>query len=251
MDTSLPLADEFWLSAHNRPDGYSLLKDRALGIGLGTALLAELLWVDHIRLSDGLLFLTGAPWPADDALFELLVLMYEEEQLLPRHGPAGQKVIDWISFLAGDGPDRARSLLEGTLQGGRYAPGREIGSSYAGGRIIHRGRLSRRNPPLAIPHQRRSLLGRGAWVHVPAHINDAGWPSARITTTLQRGEPLDAHHLTLAALYIVTGLDRDTLNPLTSGERAMLQDQLIYLPAVLGELIDHAGSVMSKQVMTG
>jgi hypothetical protein len=251
MDSSLPLADEFWLSAHDRPDGYSVLKDRPLGIGLGTALIAELLWYDHVRLSDGQLYLTSAPWPRDDALFELLCLIYEEEQHLPRHSPQGQKLADWITFLSGEGPDRARALLEGTIANGRYTPARQVGNEYAGTRLIERGRLTRTNSPLAVAEQRRSLFSRSTWTHIPANLNDAGWPSARITTILQRGQSLDTHHLTLAGLYIVTGLDREALGGLSSDERAFLQEQLTQLHPVLAELIDHAGSVMSRQVMTG
>ena len=253
MAKLLRLADEFWLSAHDQLGGSCALKDRPFGVGLGTALLCELVKGRHIVLANlsetgfenWQLFLTDVPWPADDTLYELLFMMCDEVQRLPRHGPLGQSISEWIAFLAGDGPDRARALMEGVFDDGRYAPARRVGD-----RAIEKGRLTRGVPPVAVPVIRWKMSGRTA-VHVPGQATDACWASAGIATALRQRRALDEQSLLLTELYSLTQLDRIVLQTLDPDDVAFLKDQQSSIPADYRTLIDHADAVLGNTVMTG
>jgi hypothetical protein len=228
-----PLADDFWLSAHDRPDGHSLLRDQPLGMGVAAALLAELIAAGLVTLHHGRLYLeTAPPWRADDTQHEVLWVLYGEAP--------GTPVDDVLRFLAG--ADRARLLIEGALDGDDYAPPRVVGE-----RLIHRGRLSRRVPPLAVPQLRRKGL-RKVWTHTPASLNDPAIPGMRIAAAAREQAPLDLHHLMLAALFRLTGLSRP-LNPLGPDGARWVDGRIPGLPAPLRELLRHTELLLSGSVV--
>ena len=227
-----PLADDLWLSAHDRPDGHCLLRDQPLAMGLATALLAELIGPGLVTLHGSRLYLSAPPpWRADDTLHEVLWVLYAEAP--------GTPVDDLLRYLAG--ADRARLLVEGTIDGDDYAPPRAVGE-----RLIHRGRLSRRQPPLAVPQLRRKGL-RKVWAHHPASLNDPAIPGMRIAATARGRARLDPHHLMLAALFRLTGLSQPLSALGTDGTR-WIDGQIPLLPAALRQLLHHTELLQSGSV---
>lgn len=261
MGALLPLADEFWLASHDRPDGLSHLKDFPLGVGLGTALLAELL-TPHVvtltdrdtmqvrrhrvlllHLRDGRLFLDpAAPGAVEDTLYELLCFLHDEARHISPDGSAGVPLADVLRYLAGAGDDRARGLLEGPMRGDDYAPARRVGA-----RVVTKGRLTRQSPPLAVPRRRRQGLRRIV-THVPADPHTATMPGVRLGHALRRGEDLDTQSRLLGALFRLTGLE--SVLALDGSERRRLDAHLAQLPDVLRELLNHAEALIGSAVMT-
>lgn len=261
MGALLPLADEFWLACHDRPDGLSQLKDFPLGVGLGTALLAELLTPHVVTVTDrdtmqvrrhqvlllhlraGRLFLDPGPHGAvEDTWYELLWFLHDEARHIHPDGSAGVPLADVLRYLAGAGDDRARGLLEGPMRGDDYAPARRVGK-----RVVAKGRLSRQSPPLAVPQKRRQGLRRIV-THVPADPQTAAMPGVRLGHALRRGERLDTQGRLLGALFRLTGLE--TVLALDAPERRRLDEELTQLNDVLRELLNHAEALMGSAVMT-
>ncbi|SRR6266568_8535590 len=86
------LADDLWLLAHDDRTGKPHLQPRATGLGLGGALLAELMLSQRIQLWQGTVVATSGPPPGDDLAGWVLELVTREPAPLP--------VGDWLLFLA-------------------------------------------------------------------------------------------------------------------------------------------------------
>jgi hypothetical protein len=81
------VTDDLWLAAHDSLRGTTHLGERALGVGLATGLLAELVHGGFLNLREGELFRTTRPAPDDPALSPLLEVMAAEENTWPQAPP--------------------------------------------------------------------------------------------------------------------------------------------------------------------
>jgi hypothetical protein len=219
MKRQSALADDFWLAARNQVGMAPMVKSRLLGLGLGTALLAEMLAASPAWMSikDGMALLNlDAPWrDADDCLWEIGYLVWEEQGALRRRGErsASAAVPALLRYLGGQDKDeagpRAQVMLEGKLtQAGAYEQ-RVIGDpATKDHRIVERGRLALGTPPLAMPVVVRQGLLRTRWVHLPLSPNVTGMPATLISRKVQRGEPLSQRDLLLVALLDLADITR-------------------------------------------
>ncbi len=111
--------------------------------------------------------------------------------------------------------------------------------------------LVRRNMRGSITlEQRRKLFGGVTSRFVPRDSYVSGVPANRIIITLQRRGKLDQRELTLAGLFLATGLHQQTLESLTSDERADLAGQLRSLDPMIRELLRAAEQIVGEAVMT-
>lgn len=105
------LADDLYLLAHDDKSGRPCLQARALGVGLGGALLGELLLDGMIRIRDGRLIMISPIDPHGQLARRLLRELIEERERLP--------IRDWLAFLA---PRAARPVAERLARAGYLAP---------------------------------------------------------------------------------------------------------------------------------
>ncbi|WP_436519835.1 GOLPH3/VPS74 family protein [Actinoplanes sp. HUAS TT8] len=206
----LPPADDLYLTAHDTIRGKSLLSPATLGLGLGAALLGELMLWRRIDLVETELIVIDERPTGDAATTALL------EQIRREAGQHG--VRNWISYLS---TGIATDLVE---------------------RRLARGGLVKRE-------EKRGLFGTKIAM-VPADSMTAGWPATRIRTKVSRDEQLDVADLLLAGLILATGLDQHVLATLNARDRARLFDQFRRLfPAMLQQLVAHAEAAVGDAVM--
>lgn len=98
------IADDLWLLAHDDETGRPFLQPRALGVGLGGALLAELMFTGAIRIRSGRIESTGQELPDDHIGREVLSVLMAEGDWRP--------VRDWLAFLAGTAGQDVASRLD-------------------------------------------------------------------------------------------------------------------------------------------
>ncbi|MFC4109373.1 GOLPH3/VPS74 family protein [Micromonospora zhanjiangensis] len=226
MSAQIPLADEFWLCAHDTVVRRAQLGSRPLGIGLAAALLTELVIWRCLTISSGRLYpVPGATLPDDPALAPVMSQLIEEERRNRSHRldptPAGQRARDWIAFLSAD--NRAADLVVA--------------------RLSRTGLVSRQ--------ERRSLLGRPTVYYTPTDTNATGWPAVRISTALQKGRELSELDLVLAGLMLATGLHQRTLALLEQHELVRLAEQIKRrMHIMLREILHHAETAVGETVMT-
>ncbi len=206
----LPLADELFLSALDPVKGKCLLTPGTFGIGVGAALLAELVLWRRLDVLDGkLAVLDDRPTgePASTAVLEQLL----------REGHH-RAVRDWIAFLA---TGIACDLVE---------------------RRLARSGLVQRQ-------EKRSLLGTKV-AFVPADLMTAAWPATRICTCLARRELVAVPDLALAGLIFAIGLDQHVFVTMDTRDRTELFDQIRRrLPGMLHELVAHTEAAVGDAVM--
>lgn len=85
------VADDLYLIAHDDVTGRPLLHPRALGLGLAGGLLAELMLLDGLWLSRGLVVMNDVSMVADEMASRVLGLLLSERELHP--------VGNWLAFL--------------------------------------------------------------------------------------------------------------------------------------------------------
>ncbi|GIE77062.1 hypothetical protein Aph02nite_30120 [Actinoplanes philippinensis] len=203
-------ADEFYLAAHDGIGGRSLLPDRLLGVGLGAALLGELMFWRRVRPDGDTLYVADATPTGDPATSAIL-------QRLTR-GPGPHGLGQWIAHLANG---TATQLVER--------------------RLIAAGTLRLET--------KRRLLGSGTTSLVLADPKSPGEPAARIRTHLSYNENLDIADLMLAGLILATGLDAFVLDTCNPRDRARLSDQFRRnLPAPLAHLVAHTRAAAAEPV---
>ncbi|GIE36909.1 hypothetical protein Ait01nite_099540 [Actinoplanes italicus] len=196
-----PPADEFYLAAHDGIGGRTLLSGRALGIGLGAALIGELMFWRRLHL-DGDHLHVADPRPTGDPATSALL-----RRMTAAPGPHG--LAQWTAHLANGS---AAELVEQRLV------------------ATDRMRLETR---------RRLLTSTTSLVF--ADPKSPGEPAARIRTRLSYNEDLDLPDLMLAGLILATGLDEYVLDTCNPRDRARLSDQFRRrLPQPLGHLVAHA-----------
>ena len=207
----LPPADDLYLTAHDSIRGKSLLSPATLGLGLGAALLGELMLWRRVDLVETELVVIDDRPTGDAATTAVL------EQIRREAGQHG--VRNWLAYLS---TGIATDLVE---------------------RRLARGGLIRRV-------EKRGLLGGTKVSFVPADSMTAGWPATRIRTKVTRDEALDLADLLLAGVILATGLDQHVLATLGARERAALFEQFRRnFPAMLQQLVAHAEAAVGDAVM--
>jgi hypothetical protein len=258
MNRPSALADDFWLAARNQVGMAPMVNARLFGLGLGTALLAEMVQASPawMSISDGMALLNwDAPWPeADDCLWEIAYLAWEEQEAQTRRGQRapGAGVSALLRYLGGqdkaDARPRAQVMLEGTLTRDGTYERRVIGDpATKDHRVVEQGRLALGTPPLAKPVVVRHGLRR-TWAHLPLSPNVTGMPTVLINRKIQRGEPLTHRDLLLVAVLDLADVTRRTETVGTeywpTGEQCRMS-----LPPELGELLQLADEVKGEHVM--
>lgn len=94
----------------------------------------------------------------------------------------------------------------------------------------------------------RSLLGRRVR-YVPANMNTAAWPWARLSQRLRAGQPLDYVDTVLGGLVLATDLHRSVLLGTTAALEAGLRDAAAHAPAPIRDLLAHAEAAVGDAVI--
>jgi Golgi phosphoprotein 3 GPP34 len=209
------LADGLWLAAHDSPRRKSQLGERPLNLGLGGALLGELLLGGSIAVEGGRIYPQRVAYPDDPALAAVATEIYRDNT-----GRIGGLILrDWIRYLATD--SRAADLVTNRL-------------SLAG--VIRR-------------EEHKSLFGGVKVRYQPRDSVVSGAPVASVNLALSRGHELDQTRLTLAGLFLATGLHQQAFATQTPDERALLGHQLKGLHPALRELLRAVEQVVGEAVM--
>lgn len=245
------LADEFWLAAYDNTNDDPRIPQYALGVGLGTALIAELIDAKLVGLQAGELFRLTAVLPDDPALCFVMAAMLHEEKTwpspraevrrpstwsgdgpdgrqvaqVPRHLQRGHDLTTWIDFLACEKNAEAR-VVERVVRTGRAV-------------LVERGRLFRAPSTRIVP--RDSVA--------------AGTPAFQVNESVRRGltHELTTRQLVLAGLFEATRLDQHALAPLQPHEREALNRELSRLKSsnqTATELLNTADIAVSSAAMT-
>ncbi|WP_430788655.1 GOLPH3/VPS74 family protein [Actinoplanes sp. G11-F43] len=200
-----PPADNLYLAAHDGIGGRALLGPGLLAVGLGAALLGELLFWRRLRLAGDTLHVVDPRPTGDPATTSILA------RLAATPGPHDPR--SWIAHLPATG--LATDLIEQ--------------------RLISSGALRKQT--------RRRLLGSTSSL-VFTDPRGPGEPAERIRTALSYNEPLDVADLMLAGMILATGLDRFVLDTVNPRDRARLSDQFRRnLPEPLHHLVAHTREV--------
>ncbi|GID33447.1 GPP34 family phosphoprotein [Paractinoplanes brasiliensis] len=245
------LADELWLAAHDGVNGKARLGPWALGVGLGTALLAELVYNGYVQLCDGDFFRTRHDLSDDPALRTLLRKMQTEELSwapaeLPGRAPARpHEGFTWPAdgshgrhghALAADrsaqfpyppvSPDESSRPEEtwNRRRGHRHAEWLSYLAYQGRAETLVVDRLARVG--LARPKQERRLLRAPTTTFVPHDSVASGTPANRLSIALQGRERLGRSQLCLAALILATGLHHHAFATLNPADRSYLSDEL-------------------------
>jgi hypothetical protein len=246
------LADEFWLAAYDNTKDEPRIPFYALGVGLGTALMAEMIDAQLGGLREGEFFRWTDRLPDDPALCAVMAAMLDDEQRwpavprevaaqplpapgvasaslparqVPRHRQRGHDLAVWIDYLAFE--QRAEQPVVD--------------------RVVRTGR--------AVLVERRRLFGGMSQRIVPRDSVVAGTPAFAINESVRRGRTheLTTAQLVLAGLFLATRLDHHALAPLEPRERDALNNELGRLKTSIptaAELLKAADIAVSSTTMT-
>jgi hypothetical protein len=195
----LPPADDLYLAAHDGIGGRALLSPHLLGIGLGAALIGELMFWGRVRVTDSDTLHVVDRQPTGEGAGDAVL-----QRLPATPGPLGlrQCILNLAAGPANDLVER-RLLAEGVLK-------RET---------------------------KRRLLSANVSL-VFADPRSPGQPAIRLRTHLSYNQSLDMPDLLLAGLFLATGLDELVFGTLNPRDRARLSDQFRRnLPQQLSDLI--------------
>ncbi len=233
MAAPLALADDYWMVVHDRPNGDSYLQPKPMGVGLGAAVLCELVVTNWINVdSTGgktslYLHPQAADYPTPDdpvlsAVINQLLRETDVQRQSMRHAstPAGLDADEWIEHLA---TGSAQQLVEERLVGAAL-----------------------------VVQQTRGRLFRSSRVeYVPENSSTSGWPAARLKSALRNGGQLTEQDLTLGGLIVATGLANSALTGVSSREREYLARQtMASMRRQLRELVISAETAIGRLVMT-
>jgi hypothetical protein len=208
------LAEAFFLVAHEDTSGRPRLHGRAVGLGLGSALLAELLLSGHVTVTDGRVVphRLARQRPPEDVLLHLVVDRVVAE-------PA-QPLRTWLSALAADAVGQvAAHLTRANLI-----------------RVVGSGRWGR---PVR---------------YLPVDSHAAAGPQVRLNWLLIHRQPLSWPDVVLAGLCQATGLLDDLIwTDHRQHAQTYLAEHIGHarrtLPALV-ELLEHTDAAVGDAVLT-
>jgi len=227
----LALADDLWMAAHDKPNGSSHLQPKPLGIGLGAALLCELVmtnWIVDVDEAGQLHLHPDAEHyglPEDPATSGVLAQLLREASVIRsrnhRHAQSsGLGVDEWIQHLANEDAQR---LVELRLSGGPHVRQETRGGMFRASRTVF----------------------------VPESSSTSGWPAARVKRLIEDGDELTETDLSLAGLIIAIGLDREAFEGMGRRAREYLVRQTqARMRRQLREVILRAETAVGRIVMT-
>jgi Golgi phosphoprotein 3 (GPP34) len=99
------------------------------------------------------------------------------------------------------------------------------------------------------PETSRRLL-RQVVTWRPTDVNTAAWPSARLSHSLSREEPLDQADTFLAGLATATGLDEDLIERGNPGAHHYLRRLVATAPQQVRELLAHTHAAVGDAVLS-
>lgn len=205
------LADDFFCLVLDEHTGWPQLTPRVAGIGLGSALLAELVIAGYVVMTEAneiqALDVQRPPDPLARQVHELLLTR-------PQHRDPGT----WISYLARDAFDR-------------------IGT-----------RLTRLG--LVTPVRKRRLTGTRT-IYQPVDLSTVAWPSIRIAQELSGEAEVTLAGLTCAGLAVATELVNQVLwDPeLHRAAKAGLPAALALLPPPVTALLACTETAVADAVL--
>ena len=207
------LADQYFLIAHEDRTGRSRLHPRATGLGLGAALIGELILEGRVGIADGDLIILDRHPPADALAHDILDLLVAQS----RH----RDVRTWLAFLSQDSAARVGERL---MRLGAVEP------------VTRRRMLSTQT--LYMPNSAEQR-------------NAAAWAPARLANLLVRGIEMSVSDRLLVGLIAATGLTRHVLYDFEMHRQAFqtLPNAVESLPSDLRELVEiteaSVGSVLT------
>jgi hypothetical protein len=207
------LADQFWLMSHDDRDGRARLGDRALGLGLASALLGELARDERIMVKAGEL-LVGRLEPAD--LRSDPVAAWVSRHLVAER-QLGHPLAAWLAFFA------------------------QEADIWVTDRLHRQGVLNRKEA-------RRFLVSRA--VYVPADMSAAAMPGARVRMALVNRRDMPADDRFLLGLVRATQLQSDVLWSTTGRDMQHVDELVKTLPTSLRELVVATSTAVSEAVMS-
>ncbi len=209
------VADDLFAVAHDDwPHRLRLHRDVAR-LGLGAAVIGELVMAEYLDVRDDTLMALVAGRPADPLAARVMSRVLDEHQAMP--------VRDWLAFLA----DAAQ-------------PDGDIYEQVAR-RMLLTGRIRA---------ERIGLLRRSTR-YVPVDINTAAWPWVRISRQLEHGTRLGDADTVLGGLMLATDLHSHVLTGNSGPLEAELRRNICAAPQAVRELLRHTESAVGSAVITG
>jgi hypothetical protein len=205
------VADDYFCLLLDEHTGRSRLAPRVAGVGLGTALLTELVIAGHAVVTPaGQIEALDVQRPADPLAREIHELLLAR----PQHRDPGI----WISYLARDAFDRV------------------------GTRLAQLG--------LVVPVRKRRLTVTRT-VYQPANLTGVAWPGIRLAQQLSGGAEVTLADLTCTGLAVATGLVNQVLwDPdLHAAARADLPRALAMLPPPITQLLSRTETAVADAVL--
>ena len=240
------LSEQFWLAAHDGHKHARVIGDTALGIGLATALLAELVHGGWCRLRQGRLH-RGKDVAAskDPALLTLLNQMKIDERAWP--APQEPRAVRPPGTYVGAHAQPPRGQVwppaprPAPEEFEPCGPGHDVGEYLSWLVLKDRAerlvgaRLARIG--LARREEHRRMWGGPTVRYVPCEEAETGFPASAVVGAARFGHELPWAGLFLVGLFLATGLDQHALFTLTPAERATLLRRLSTLDPMSAELL--------------
>ncbi|MGH3679402.1 MAG: GOLPH3/VPS74 family protein, partial [Natronosporangium sp.] len=187
------------------------LAPKVFALGLAGALLGELILGERITIEGDRLRVVDRHPPADALSHTILDHLLAE-------GASAHPVRTWLVFLA-------RQSVEQVAE-----------------RLWRTGHIRR---------ERSRRLFSTETLYPPTDTNVAYWPTARISTALNRGRQLTWPDAALAGLTVATGLDAHLLYTGDAAARGYLRHIIDHLTPSLHALVWHLDAAVGDAVLTG
>jgi len=208
------VADDLFRILHDDV-GAPVLRLDAVGMGLGAALLAELVLTQRVAVHAGRLSVVTTTSPVDALANTVLAEVRDE--------PTERPVRDWIHYLAGESVERVAR------------------------RMAQAGHLEART------RRRLRTLGLSTTTRYrPTQMNDAAWPWARLSIAVERAEAFSPFDTALGGLIVALELHRRVLaSPGIDVEREFRIRVLQDASPELQELLAITDAAIGDRVMAG
>lgn len=205
------LADDFFRLAHDDSTGRPRLNGRDLGVGLAAALLGELTVARKVEPQSGVLVVcAGAQGPPTDALAHTVL-----DQIVK--DPQQHDLRAWLVAIG-------------------------LGAQeQVAGRLLRAGHVER----VGVKRRWRADEVR----YMPADINTAAMPWARLSLRLRNRQTLHTLDVFLAGLVAVTGLAGRVLEDAPRDAFGYLTNLVAQLPVPLRELVTYTEVVVGEAVL--